>query len=276
MVAAVKALQSEFGFKPDGIIGSDTIDALNAGPGYRARQTALAMERLRWLQRDPPATRIDVNTASAVLDFWRDGQHIDQRKVVVGEGDRPTPQLQAPIYRLVANPTWTVPKSIAETELADKSQAWLRDNNFGMKDGFYVQELGPKNSLGLVKFDMADDQAIYLHDTPAKALFGLPDRHRSHGCVRVENALQFAGAIAQQQGVLDEFKKAMASKQETFVKLPDKIPVRLLYHTAFWDGQRVQFRPDVYGWDDNLARALNLAPGPVKRLKPPETGDVGP
>lgn len=276
MTAAVKALQAEFGFKPDGIIGSDTLDALNASPGYRARQTALAMERLRWLQRDPPATRIDVNTASAVLDFWRDGQHIDQRKVVVGEGDRPTPQLQAPIYRLVANPTWTVPKSIAGTELADKSAAWLKDNNFGMKDGFYVQESGPKNSLGLVKFDMDDDQAIYLHDTPAKALFALPDRHRSHGCVRVENALQFAAAIAEHQGVLDQFKKAMASKDETFVKLPNKIPVRLLYHTAFWDGQRIQFRPDLYGWDDNLARALGLEPGPVKRLKPPESPDIGP
>jgi murein L,D-transpeptidase YcbB/YkuD len=276
MVAAVKQLQSDFGFKPDGIVGGDTLDALNASPGYRARQTAVAMERLRWLQRDPPGTRIDVNTAAAVLDFWRDGQHLDRRNVIVGEADKPTPQIQAPIYRLVANPTWTVPKGIGETELADKSQQWLRANNFTMKDGRYVQESGPKNSLGLVKFDMDDEQAIYLHDTPEKAWFGMPDRHRSHGCVRVQNALQFATAIADHQGVLDAFQKALASKKESFVTLRDKIPVRLLYHTAFWDGQQVQFRPDIYGWDTNVARALKLEPGPVIRQKQPESGDIGP
>ena len=276
MVAAVKQLQGEFGFKADGIIGPDTLDALNASPGYRARQTAIAMERLRGLQREPAKTRIDVNTASATLDFWRDGQHIDRRKVVVGEPDKPTPQIQAPIFRLVANPTWTVPKSIAADELSKKSQSWLQANNFLIKDGYYVQQPGPKNSLGIVKFDMQDKQAIYLHDTPAKALFGLPDRHRSHGCVRVENALQFAADIAREQGVIDEFKTAMASGDETFVKLKDQIPVRLFYHTAFWDGQHIQFRSDVYGWDDNLARALHLEPGPPRRLRPPESGDVGP
>lgn len=276
LVAAVKQLQAEFGFKADGVIGGDTLDALNASPGYRARQTAIAMERLRWLQRDPPRTRIDVNTASATLDFWRDGNHIDRRTVVVGEPDKQTPQLQAPIFRLVANPTWTVPKSIAESELAEKSQGWLEANNFVMKNGKYVQQSGPKNSLGLVKFDMQDDQAIYLHDTPAKALFGLPDRHRSHGCVRVENALQLAGNIAQQQGVLGEFKKALTSKDETFVELQNPIPVRLLYHTAFWDGQNIQFRPDLYGWDDEVARALGFEKGPPRQPYKPEGEDIGP
>ncbi len=276
MVAAIKQLQSDFGFKTDGIVGGDTLDALNADPGYRARQTAVAMERLRWLQRDPPKTRVDVNTAAATLDFWRDGQHVDQRNVVVGEGDKPTPQLQAPIYRLVANPTWTVPKGLGDNELAEKGPAWLAENNFTIKDGLYVQESGPKNSLGLVKFDMDDKQAIYLHDTPEKAWFGLPERHRSHGCVRVENALQFAQAIAANQGITDQFGKALASNKETFVKLQDKIPVRLLYHTAFWDGRQVQFRPDIYDWDTNVARALKLEPGKPIRQKQPESGDIGP
>lgn len=276
MVAAVKQLQSDFGFKPDGIVGGDTLDALNASPGYRARQTAVAMERLRWLERDPPKTRVDVNTAAAFLDFWREGQLIDQRNVVVGEGDKPTPQIQAPIYRLVANPTWTVPKGIGENELAKKSPQWLAENNFGLKDGLYVQESGPKNSLGLVKFDMDDKQAIYLHDTAEKAWFSMPERHRSHGCVRVQNALQFATAIADHQGIADEFQKALASKEESFIKLPNTIPVRLLYHTVFWDGRQLQFRPDIYSWDTNVARALKLEPGPVIRQKQPESGDIGP
>ncbi len=201
------------------------------------------MERLRWLPRNPPGTRIDVNTAASFLDYWRDGQHVDHRKVINGEGDKPTPQLEAPIFQLVAKPTWTVPKGIGEKELADKSQSYLQDNGFVLKDGQYVQQSGPKNSLGLVKFDMKDDEAIYLHDTPAKSAFALSDRHRSHGCVRVENAMQFATALAQQEGILDKFQKAMqGSDDNVFVKLPKDIPVRLLYHTAFWDGSRIQYR----------------------------------
>jgi murein L,D-transpeptidase YcbB/YkuD len=289
LIAAVKKLQGDYGFKQDGIIGGNTLDALNAGPGYRARELAVAMERLRWLPRNPPATRIDVNTAASFLDYWRDGQHVDHRKVVEGEADKPTPQLQAPIVRLVAHPTWTVPKGIGVKELADKSPQWLQDNGFVLKGDQYVQLSGPKNSLGLVKFDMDDKEAIYMHDTPAKALFGLDDRHRSHGCVRVENAIQFATALAQQEGVLDQFQEAMQKggggaaqagdqssipgDDETFIKLPDPIPVRLLYQTAFWDGSNVQFRQDVYGWDDNVAKALGLEPGPPQKIEQPESSD---
>jgi murein L,D-transpeptidase YcbB/YkuD len=277
LVAAVMKLQGEFGFKQDGVIGGDTLDALNAGPGYRARQLAIAMERLRWLPRNPPATRIDVNTAASFLDYWRDGQHVDHRKVVEGEPDKPTPQLQSPIFRLVAKPTWTVPKGIGEKELAEKSPQWLQENGFVMKDGLYVQQSGPKNSLGLVKFDMDNKQAMYLHDTPAKALFSLPDRHRSHGCVRVENAVQFATALAEQEGVLDEFQEAMQKDDETFIKLPREIPVRLLYQTAFWDGSNIQFRQDDYGWDNNVAKALGLAPGPPRKIRQPQSSDdIGP
>ena len=273
MVAAVKKLQGEFGFKQDGIIGGNTLYALNAGPAWRARQLAIAMERLRWLPRNPPGTRIDVNTAGSVLDYYRDGQPVDHRKVVEGEADKPTPQLQAPIVRLVANPTWTVPKGIGVKELGDKSRSWLQENGYVLKGDQWIQQSGPKNSLGLVKFDMDDKEAIYLHDTPAKALFGMDDRHRSHGCVRVENAMQFATMLAQQEGVLDQFQQATQKQDETFIKLPNPIPVRLLYETAFWDGANVQFRQDVYGWDDNVAKALGLAPGRPVKIQQPESSD---
>lgn len=277
LVAAVKQFQADMGTKPDGILGKETIGALSAGPALRARQLAVAMERLRWLKRDPPKTRIDVNTAGSFLDYWRDGQHVDHRKVINGEADKPTPQLQAPIFQLVANPAWRVPDGIAAKELATKSPGWLADNDYVQKDGKWIQESGPKSSLGLVKFDMKDDQAIYLHDTPAKAAFGLPNRHRSHGCVRVENAVQFATALAQQEGILDKFQQAMEKGDEAFIKLPTEIPVRLLYQTAFWDGSRVQFRPDVYDWDENIAKALELAPGPPQKIEQPESSDdIGP
>ena len=278
MVTAIKRLQGDFGFEQDGIIGGNTLNALNAGPAFRARQIAVAMERLRWLPREAPATRLDVNTAAAFLDYYREGQIVDHRNVVTGEADKPTPQLQSPIYRLVAKPTWTVPKGIGEKEIATKSAQWIADNDFIMKDGLYVQQSGDKNSLGYVKFDMDNDQAIYLHDTPAKALFGVPDRHRSHGCVRVENAMQFAMMLADQEGVTDEFTKAMqGEEQQVFVKLPQPIPVRLLYHTVFWDGAKLQFRQDVYGWDENIARALGLAPGKPEKIDQPDSSDdIGP
>ena len=276
LVAAVKRLQSDWSIKADGIIGETTLDAINLGPAGLARQAAIAMERLRWLERDPPETRIDVNTAAAFLDYWRHGKHIDRRNVVTGEPDKQTPQLQASFAQLVANPKWRVPDSIAGKELADKGAGWLQANNFGMEDGRYVQGSGPKNSLGQVKFDMQDPQQIYLHDTPAKALFAVPERHRSHGCVRVQNALQFASLLTTQDNVFDQFQQAMASGEEKWVKLKTKIPVRLLYHTAFFDGSRVQFRPDVYGWDDDVAMALGLVRGPAPKSSQQQGEDVGP
>ena len=277
LVVAVKSVQAEWGLKPDGVIRGTTLDALNAGPDYRARQLAIAMERLRWLARTPPATRIDVNTAASTLDYWRAGQHADRRAVVEGEPDKPTPQIQAPIMRLVAKPIWNVPEGIGVTELSTKSPAWLRANRFVQKDGKWVQLSGPKNSLGLVKFDMANDQQIYLHDTPAKALFSVPERHRSHGCVRVQGALDFATAIAQEQGILDQFEQAMGEDEEKYLQLKTPIPVRLLYQTVFWDGASVQFRQDAYGWDDNVAKAIGLEPGPPRKIPQPESSDdIGP
>ena len=276
IAAAVKQWQADSGLKPDGIIGADTVKALNASPRDRARTLAVNMERLRWLDRDPPATRIDVNTAATLLDYVRDGHLADRRKVIAGQPGWETPQLGAPIFQLVANPTWTVPDSIVEEEIAEKSSSWLSANDFSRKDGHWVQGPGPKNSLGIVKFDMKDDESIYLHDTPAKAIFALNQRHRSHGCVRVENALEFARVLAQADGVLDKFEKAMATGEETFVDLNTDIPVRLMYHTAFLgDDHRLHFAEDVYGWDNDVASALGYETkqraGPKVRAE-----DVGP
>ena len=270
-------MQTDFGLEADGVIGNDTLKAVNTSAKDRARQLAVALERLRWLDRSPPATRIDVNTAATVLDLWRDGQLEDHRRVVVGEPGWETPQLGSPIFQLVANPTWTVPESIIEDELADKGDAYFRKNNMIRKDGQIVQQPGPKNSLGEVKFDMKNGEAIYLHDTPAKALFGTNERHRSHGCVRVHNAIDFARKLAQADGILDEFDEALATGDETFVKLKSEIPVRLLYHTAYVgnDG-KIHFADDPYGWDNDVAAALGYERRQVKPREHVKAADVGP
>lgn len=277
MATAVKRLQAEYGLKPDGIVGDDTVAILNRGPGDRARQIAVNLERLRWLDRNPPGTRIDVNTAAATLEYWRDGAFRDRRNVVVGQPDWETPELGSPIFQLVAHPYWRVPKSILEDELSKKSPAYLAEQGMEWRDGRLVQLPGPKNSLGDVKFDMRNDNAIYLHDTPAKALFGMPERHRSHGCVRVQDALGFALLLAHDDGILIPFQEAlMRPDEEGFVKLNKEVPVRLMYRTAFFDDGQVRIADDTYGWDDDVAHALGYVRRPPRAKVKQEGGDVGP
>ncbi len=151
----------------------------------------------------------------------------------------------------------------------------MAKENIVTKNGRLVQQPGPKSALGLVKFDMVNDEQIYLHDTPAKALFASTLRHASHGCSRVENAVEFARLLAQDDGKLEAFDKAMATKEETPVELSNKIPVRLLYHSAYLDGGRIVFRTDPYAWDDKVAAALGLG-GPVRPRVKVKVEDVGP
>ena len=273
---AVKSLQRDYGIAADGVIGPATLEILNLRPGDRAVALAVALERLRWLTRTPPPTRIDVNTAAARLFYYRDGKLIDSRRVIVGQPGKETPQLLAPMFRLVANPTWTIPKSIEKGEMAGVSAAYLRRRNMVRRNGWIVQQSGPNNALGLVKFDMRDDYAIYLHDTSAPTLFDRSARYLSHGCVRVENALGFAQRIAEDEGIADQWQRAHASGKYTLVALPKQIPVRLLYHNAFveTDGH-VAFRTDPYGWNAPIAKALGFAESSsVRRRAAAE--DVGP
>jgi murein L,D-transpeptidase YcbB/YkuD len=275
LAAAVKALQANFGIEADGVIGPATLDVLNMGPADRAQALAVAMERLRWLARDPAPDRIDVNTATAELTYYRGGQVADRRKVVTGQPGKETPQLESPIYRLVANPTWTVPRSI-EPEIIGKGEAHMSRSGIGWKDGRLVQQPGPTNSLGLVKFDMRNDHAIYLHDTPAKALFGSHQRQLSHGCVRVEDALGFADEVAGDEGVQAKWAEARQRQDETFVALPREIPVRLMYRTAFAaEGGIIRYTTDPYGWDDKIAQALGFAETERSRFRT-DVNDAGP
>jgi L,D-transpeptidase YcbB len=273
---AVKALQRDYGIADDGIVGPNTLGVLNVSPADRARALAVGLERRRWLSRTPPNTRIDVNTAAAMLRYYRDGRLVDERRVIVGEPDRETPSLGSPIYRLIANPTWTIPKSIQTTELANVTPAYLRAHNMKVQDGWIVQQPGPDNALGLVKFDMKNDQAIYLHDTSARSLFDRSQRHLSHGCVRVSDALGFAKMIADQEGVGEKWQSASSSGDYTIVNLPRQIPVRLLYHNVFvTDAGKVAYRTDPYGWNDAIATKLGFGAAGNNRAHA-QSIDVGP
>jgi murein L,D-transpeptidase YcbB/YkuD len=262
---AVKAFQEEQGIAADGVVGPDTLAVLNAGPENRARQLALNLEARRWLQREVAPRRIDVNLPGAFMVLYSEDREVERRRVVVGTPSNKTPHLAHPFSQLVVNPPWTVPQRIAEEEILPHGPDYMAARNMSVVDGWVVQSPGPNSALGLVKFDMQNKHSIYLHDTPSKELFDTSARYYSHGCVRVEGAIEFARRLAQSEGKGDEFDRKLASGITEVVELETPILVRLLYHTAFVDERgKVAFRPDMYGWDAALAAALG-APAPMAR-----------
>lgn len=277
MVEAVKRFQAEQGLEVDGVVGPETVEVLDAGPEDRARQLALNLEERRWLPRDPAPERIDVNLPGAFLIWYRDGRPTERRKVIIGKLGHETPHLAAPFNDLVVNPPWNVPANIAEEEIFPKGPGYMRSRNMYVEDGRVVQRPGPEAALGAVKFDMDDRYAIYLHDTPSKSLFDQSRRYLSHGCVRVQDAVGLARSIAEAHGKGAAFDEGLATGETHVIGLDAEIPVRLLYHTAYVDNDgAIAFRPDVYGWDAQLATALGM-PAPVARkVNNPDAFSLGP
>lgn len=258
---AVRSFQVRHGLGSDGRIGPVTQRSLTASAEDRARQIALNLERRRWLKRELQPERIEVNTAAAIMVYWKDGQPVHSNRVVVGSVENQTPSLERPFASVVANPPWTVPMGIARREILPKGPAYLAANDMYINDsGWVVQRAGPRSSLGYVKFELRDSYAIFLHDTPSKGAFNLSMRQRSHGCVRVQNAEDFARLLLQPDPArLARFDEARASGQTTRVQTGRPIGVRLLYWTAFVDGQgRVAFREDSYRRDKKLAEAMGI------------------
>lgn len=286
IVEAMKRFQGRHGLDNDGVIGLDTQDELRATAEDRARMIATNMERRRWLDRDPAPERIDVNTAGSILTYWKDGQPVRGALVINGKPDHQTPSLEASFSTVLANPPWNVPESIVKREILphlakdpgylDRENMTATDANGGLMR--VVQRPGAGNSLGVVKFEVQDDYAIYLHDTPSKKLFARVDRHLSHGCVRVQGAVDFARFLLKDDPqALATFDAAEASGDTVRVSIGRSIPVRLLYWTAFMNGDdRVAFRKDAYGRDSKLGEALGVGALSFKAMDRNKVDDVGP
>jgi murein L,D-transpeptidase YcbB/YkuD len=225
----------------------------------RAAQIRANLERLRWLPREEPPTRVDVNTAAQTFVYYENGQPAVTMLAAAGKPGDETPMLASKIDHIVLNPPWNVPEGIAQEELYPKGEAYLAANNFIQVDGRLVQQPGPDSALGLVKFDFDNPYAVYLHDTPAKAAFNQAQRAVSHGCVRLQHAVPFAKLLLSRQPGWSEARvdQVLATGQTTTVKLENSVPVRLLYLTAFPDAGRTAFRADIYGWDGELLRLLD-------------------
>lgn len=259
--AAMRGFQARHGLAADGRIGAGTQSSLGASAEDRARQIALNLERRRWLKRELNPERIEVNTAAAIMVYWKDGRPVHSNRVVVGAPATQTPSLEKPFASVVANPPWYVPAGIARREILPRGPGYLASQNMYVSNGTVIQRAGPTAALGYVKFELRDSYAIFLHDTPSKAAFNLSVRQRSHGCVRVQNAVEFARILLQPDPtLLGEFDAAQQSRETRRIQTGREITVRLLYWTAFVDGQgRVAFREDVYRRDRQLAEALGIA-----------------
>jgi murein L,D-transpeptidase YcbB/YkuD len=268
---ALQRFQTAHGLKPTGNLDAATLHELNVPAIARAAQIRANLERLRWLPRDEPATRVDVNTASATMSYYRDGQMVMHMLSASGRpGGDETPMLASAIDGIVLNPPWNVPDEIAQEEIIPKGEAYLQAKGFVTKDnGHLMQQPGPDAALGLVKFDFDNPYAVYLHDTPAKAAFNQQSRAVSHGCVRLAQAVEFAKVLlSQQRGWSPErVDETLASGETTHVKLAHKTPVRLLYLTAISEGDHVAFRPDIYGWDRQLLELLDHPPAKPKKAQ---------
>ena len=117
---AVKGFQARHGLGADGRIGAGTQRSLSASAQDRARQIALNLERRRWLKREVAPERIEVNTAAAIMVYWKDGKPVHSNRVIVGTPANQTPSLEKPFASVVANPPWTVPMGIARREILPK------------------------------------------------------------------------------------------------------------------------------------------------------------
>jgi murein L,D-transpeptidase YcbB/YkuD len=260
--AAISRFQWRNGLKADGELNTKTLQRLNVSVGERIASISLNLERLRVSLRDMPATRVEVNLPAATAFLYRDGFPFMSMNVVVGAPKHETPELSSVIDSIVLNPPWNIPRSIIMNEIKPhirRDPKYLNKNRmYWMKDQL-IQEPGPWNALGRVKFDFPNPYSVYLHDTPSRQLFTDPERAASHGCVRLERPVDLAVELL--RGNADWSREAVQAAIENGrtqrIRLQDPMPVVLSYQTAFADADgTVHFRTDIYGRDTQMTLAL--------------------
>lgn len=190
---------------------------------------------------------------------------------------------------MIFRPYWNVPRSIVRSEILPALERDLRyldrhdmemvrgpgddaspvaattANVARLRQGTLRlrQRPGPQNALGLVKFVFPNDANVYIHGTPAQALFARDRRDFSHGCVRVEEPAALAAWVLQGQPewTRERIAAAMHGPAPLPVPLAQPIQVVLFYLTAAvmpGDGT-IHFAEDIYRHDARLDRALSAA-----------------
>jgi murein L,D-transpeptidase YcbB/YkuD len=252
--------------------------APNVPLSWRVRQIELALERLRWLPHLGDERFVAVNIPMFRLwafDALRpDGKASFQTGVIVGRAlNTRTPVFVEQMEEIIVRPYWNVPRSIIRNEILPalaRHPGYLRAHNMEVVSAPGAplrvrQRPGPSNALGLVKFVFPNDDHVYMHATPAPALFGFPRRDFSHGCVRVEDPVGLAEWVLAEQPewTRERILAAMNGPASVRVELPRPIRVILFYLTAVVtpeDGV-IHFAEDIYGHDARLHQALTRKAG---------------
>lgn len=297
LVQALMRFQGRHGLSADGLLSNKTYAALTVPLAARARQLELTLERWRWLPAftAPP---IIVNIPQFQLFAFRGtddrAADIAQMPVIVGQSfrDKRTPVFVSEIRSVVFRPYWDVPASIVRKEMLAPMRAdpgFIGRNNLEIVRGAgddarlvapdttaidalaagqlrLRQRPGPDNALGLIKFVLPNDYGVYLHSTPARALFGRARRDFSHGCIRVSDPVALAVHVLRgnhEDWSAAAVSAAMQGPDARRVALSTPVPVMILYGTALaTEAGPVLFFDDIYGYDRRLAAMLRArSPG---------------
>lgn len=285
LATAIRRFQRRQGFGSDGVIGDSTRLRLTRTFASHVRQIELTLERWRWLPRRFETPPIVVNIPGFRLYALKGTQDVEAEMlimdVVVGTAVKhDTPLLAVDLTAIQFQPPWHVPTSIMRDEIrpkAMKDSSWLAREGYELLRGGTVvpvtdstiraigssvrvrQKPGPLNSLGRVKFVMPNPEDIYLHDTPARTLFGRVRRDFSHGCIRVADPAALAAFLLRDKPEWTPERIAEALRGDTtrWVPLPARVPVLLVYQSVVVkESGETFFYRDLYGHDRTLDRAL--------------------
>ena len=220
------------------------------------------LERWRWMPRELGADHIYVNVPSYTLAVVDGGVPVSAYDVVVGAPATPTPQMSALARTVVVNPSWHVPASIVRSSRMQAGKPGFILTTLGNGTVAFSQPPGPGNALGRIKIDMPNPNAIYLHDTPAKALFQRTSRAFSHGCIRVKDIARLAAELVElDEGSPRQVAAAMTGYRTTPVRLQTARPVYIVYFTADADQSgAVTTYGDPYGYDSRVLAGLDGKP----------------
>jgi murein L,D-transpeptidase YcbB/YkuD len=287
--SALVRFQARRNLTADGRVGSTTIAELNAGADQRAGQLRANLERWRWLPADLGPRHIRVNIADYRLEAWADGRVERVHQTQIGKTYASTPVFSEAMSIVEIHPWWYTPTSLGQrwvrTFRSNPAYAYsqgyhLVDLDTGGQVSAYtadwaggrfrvIQEPGPGNAMGEVKFLFPNRHNVYIHDTPHRDGFALSRRDDSSGCVRVEDPHDLAIWVLQAEGWSPaEVRAAFAAGNTRRVRLQNLIPVHILYFTAVTDRLgAVRFIFDVYERDSRLIDALDAIPLPANAAR---------
>lgn len=282
MAVAVQRARTRFGLMADPVIDASLLSALNRPVADRIRQVLVNMERLRWVNADPPQDFILVNIPEYRMHVFEAGRTAWSMDVVVGATATRTVVFGGDLSMVVMAPYWNIPQSIIRGEIlpaVKKNSGYLDRKRMEVVRGREVvparsidwskystgvpfvirQKPGAQNALGQVKFLFPNEHSIYFHDTPSKSGFVKEKRAFSHGCIRLSEPARLAEYLLRNDSTWNAaaIRKAMNGDKEITVKLSSPVPVVLGYFTAWVDeAGLLNFREDVYGHDQRLAAEL--------------------